>query len=149
VAFVGPSGSGKSTVLNLVLRFYDQRTGSVTIDGVDVRQVSQESPRARMGVVFQDSPLFNDGLYARLWRKEGGFSVSEDGSEARVSVKRLRDCPPFSTLSETELSDLADLLHTVHYPAETVVAVQGKTEEHFYIIVRGKVKVERGFVYRS
>ena len=59
VAFVGASGSGKSTILNLVMRFYDPQAGSVTIDGIDVRQVTQASLRARMGVVFQESFLFN------------------------------------------------------------------------------------------
>jgi ATP-binding cassette subfamily B protein len=66
VAFVGASGSGKSTILNLVMRFYDPQAGSVTIDGIDVRQVTQESLRARMGVVFQESFLFNLSIRENL-----------------------------------------------------------------------------------
>ena len=59
VAFVGPSGSGKSTVLNLAVRFYDPAVGSVCFDGTDIRQASQESLRSQMGIVFQESFLFN------------------------------------------------------------------------------------------
>jgi ATP-binding cassette, subfamily B, bacterial len=59
VAFVGLSGSGKSTVLNLVMRFYDPNQGRVQMDGQDLRQVSQASLHAQMGVVLQDTFLFN------------------------------------------------------------------------------------------
>jgi len=59
VAIVGPSGCGKSTILNLLTRNYDPTSGSVTIDGLDLRQVSQESLRAQLGVVFQDTALFD------------------------------------------------------------------------------------------
>ncbi len=58
-AFVGPSGCGKSTILNLIMRLYDPAAGSVSIDGVDIRQVSQSSLRAQMGTVLQDNVLFN------------------------------------------------------------------------------------------
>lgn len=59
VAFVGPSGSGKSTVLSLLLRFHDPSRGRVTMDGCDLRTVTQESLRSRIGIVFQESFLFN------------------------------------------------------------------------------------------
>jgi ATP-binding cassette subfamily B protein len=59
VALVGGSGSGKSTVLNLLLRFYDPDSGAITVDGRDVRTVTQDSLRAQIGIVFQDSILFN------------------------------------------------------------------------------------------
>lgn len=59
VAFVGPSGSGKSTILRVLMRLYEPDDGVVEIDGVDVTTRSLESLRARMGVVFQDSFLFN------------------------------------------------------------------------------------------
>jgi len=280
VAFVGSSGSGKSTILNLVMRFYDPQEGSVTIDSIDARAITQESLRARMGVVFQESFLFNlsikenlllgrpnatdaeieaaarsaeihdaimempqkydtivgerggmlsggqrqrlaiaralinnpeilildeatsaldpvteeainatlehvgrsrtvlmvshrlasvrtmdrivvldhgrvceegrhddllkrNGIYAKLWDKQAGFSLSKNGQEVTVSTDRLREYPLFSKLSEPDVSTLAGLLLTVNVPAGEVIVAEGKSEEHFFIIVRGKVKVER------
>jgi ATP-binding cassette subfamily B protein len=280
VAFVGSSGSGKSTILNLVMRFYDPQNGYVTVDNIDIRTITQESLRKLMGVVFQESFLFNlsikenlrlgrpdatddeiekaarsaeihnaimempqgyntqvgergstlsggqrqrlaiaralinnpeilildeatsaldpvteeainatleevgrmrtvlmvshrlasvrsmdriivldhgriceqgkhedllkiNGIYAKLWNKQGGFTISKDGLEAMVSPNRLREYPLFSRLHESDIDDLAKLLLTVHVPANEVVAKEGASEEHFFIIVRGKVKMER------
>jgi ATP-binding cassette subfamily B protein len=58
VALVGPTGAGKSTIINLILRFYDVTSGSVKIDGIDVRDVTQASLRRQMGIVLQDNILF-------------------------------------------------------------------------------------------
>jgi ATP-binding cassette subfamily B protein len=60
VAVVGPSGSGKSTLARLLFRFYDVGSGAITIDGQDIRQVTQSSVRRAMGIVPQDTVLFND-----------------------------------------------------------------------------------------
>lgn len=60
VALVGQSGSGKSTIANLLTRFYDVNEGSISIDGVDIRDMDLQSLRALMGLVTQDSILFND-----------------------------------------------------------------------------------------
>jgi ATP-binding cassette subfamily B protein len=62
VAIVGPSGAGKSTVSRILLRFYDVAGGRVTIDGQDIRDVTQHSLRAAIGVVPQDTVLFNDTI---------------------------------------------------------------------------------------
>ncbi|KAJ3053629.1 Homocysteine S-methyltransferase 1, partial [Quaeritorhiza haematococci] len=62
VALVGPSGSGKSTILRLLFRFYDVQGGRVLIDGQDVRSVTQKSLRGAVGVVPQDTVLFNDTI---------------------------------------------------------------------------------------
>ena len=62
VALVGQSGSGKSTIANLLTRFYDVSTGSVEIDGVDIRDLDIHSLRGMMGLVTQDSILFNDTI---------------------------------------------------------------------------------------
>jgi ABC-type transport system involved in Fe-S cluster assembly fused permease/ATPase subunit len=62
VAIVGPSGAGKSTVSRILLRFYDVAGGRVTIDGQDIRDVTQASLRAALGVVPQDTVLFNDSI---------------------------------------------------------------------------------------
>ena len=62
VALVGQSGSGKSTIANLLTRFYDINNGSISIDGEDIRDLSKESVRGLMGLVTQDSILFNDTI---------------------------------------------------------------------------------------
>jgi len=62
VALVGQSGSGKSTIANLVTRFYDVNNGEITIDGVDIRDLKKKSLRHLMGLVTQDSILFNDTI---------------------------------------------------------------------------------------
>lgn len=62
VAIVGPSGAGKSTLSRLLFRFYDVQSGAITIDGRDIRNVTQKSLRAAIGMVPQDTVLFNDTL---------------------------------------------------------------------------------------
>ena len=66
VALVGASGSGKSTVSLLVPRFYDVQSGAITIDGVDVRDLTLDSLRAQIGVVFEESFLFSDSLRSNI-----------------------------------------------------------------------------------
>ena len=66
VAAVGSSGAGKSTLARLLFRFYDVGTGSITIDGQDIRHVTQDSLRAAIGVVPQDTVLFNDSIYYNI-----------------------------------------------------------------------------------
>ena len=76
VAIVGPSGAGKSTVSRILLRFYDVAGGRVTIDGQDIRDVTQTSLRAAMGVVPQDTVLFNDTI---LYNIRYGRPEASDG----------------------------------------------------------------------
>jgi ATP-binding cassette subfamily B protein len=66
VAVVGPSGAGKSTLSRLLFRFYDIWDGRITIDGVDIREVTQSSLRAAIGIVPQDTVLFNDTVYYNI-----------------------------------------------------------------------------------
>jgi ATP-binding cassette, subfamily B, heavy metal transporter len=66
VAVVGSSGSGKSTLARLLFRFYDVNRGRITIDGQDIREVQQASVRAAIGVVPQDTVLFNDTIYYNI-----------------------------------------------------------------------------------
>jgi ATP-binding cassette subfamily B protein len=66
VAVVGHSGAGKSTLARLLFRFYDVTGGRITIDGQDLRQVTQESLRRAIGIVPQDTVLFNDTIYYNL-----------------------------------------------------------------------------------
>ena len=84
VAFIGRSGSGKSTVLNLLMRSYDPDQGRILIDGQDTRQVSLASLRAQMGVVFQDTFLFNLSLREniRMGRLEASDAEVETAAQA-------------------------------------------------------------------
>src|SRR5690606_8835285 len=66
VAIVGPSGAGKSTISRILFRFYDISAGRVTIDGQAIRDVTQKSLRAAIGVVPQDTVLFNDTIFYNI-----------------------------------------------------------------------------------
>ena len=66
VAVVGPSGGGKSTLVRLLFRFYDTDEGRITIDGQDIREVTQQSVREAIGIVPQDTVLFNDTIYYNI-----------------------------------------------------------------------------------
>ena len=66
VAFVGPSGGGKSTLLDLMPRFYDPQEGSISIDGVDIKNITLSSLRSLMGIVTQEIYLFNDTIFNNI-----------------------------------------------------------------------------------
>ena len=85
VAVVGPSGSGKSTLVRLLFRFYEVGDGAVTIDGQDVRAVTQLSLRRAIGVVPQDTVLFNDTVAANIAYGRPGASQEEIEAAARVA----------------------------------------------------------------
>lgn len=85
VAIVGSSGSGKSTIGRLLFRFYDVGSGSLTIDGQDVRDVTQESLHAQVGVVPQDTVLFNDTIHYNIAYGRPGASEAEIREAARAA----------------------------------------------------------------
>jgi ATP-binding cassette subfamily B protein len=85
IAIVGQSGSGKSTLLSLLARFYDPDAGSVTIDGTDLRSVSQVSLRSQMGIVFQESFLFNTTVRENIRMGRADASDQEVETAARVA----------------------------------------------------------------
>lgn len=84
-AIVGYSGSGKSTISKLLLRFYDVHAGKVSIDGIDVRDVTQASLRAHIGVVAQDTILFNDTIRANISYGKPGATQEEIEAAARTA----------------------------------------------------------------
>jgi ATP-binding cassette subfamily B protein len=108
VAVVGPSGAGKSTISRILLRFYDISGGRVTIDGQDIRDVTQKSLRAAFGVVPQDTVLFNDTILynirygrpdasdrevmeaARLAQIDGFIRTLPDGYNSMVGERGLK-----------------------------------------------------------
>ncbi len=85
VAVVGPSGAGKSTLARLIFRFYDVDAGSITIDGQDIRQVTQRSLRRRIGIVPQDPVLFNDTILQNLRYARPDASREEVEAAARMA----------------------------------------------------------------
>ncbi|MBL8481744.1 MAG: ATP-binding cassette domain-containing protein [Rhodocyclaceae bacterium] len=85
VAFVGASGSGKSTLLNLLLRFYDPARGRVVFDGVDIRGATQDSLRAQIGVVFQESFLFDTSVRDNIRMGRPQATEAEIATAARLA----------------------------------------------------------------
>lgn len=77
LAIVGPSGSGKSTLARLLFRFYDVNGGRILIDGKDVRELTQDSLRSHIGVVPQDTVLFNDTIFYNIQYGRPGASKQE------------------------------------------------------------------------
>ncbi|MBM3565030.1 MAG: ABC transporter ATP-binding protein/permease [Alphaproteobacteria bacterium] len=85
VAIVGPSGSGKSTVSRILFRFYEFQGGAVTIDGQDIRSVRQESVRAAIGMVPQDTVLFNDTISYNIAYGRPDATADEIEQAARLA----------------------------------------------------------------
>ncbi|QVQ29045.1 ABCB family ABC transporter ATP-binding protein/permease [Achromobacter deleyi] len=85
VAVVGTSGAGKSTIARLLFRFYDTDSGSIAIDGQDVRDVTQASVRAAIGVVPQDTVLFNDTIHYNIGYGRPGATDGEIQAAARLA----------------------------------------------------------------
>jgi ATP-binding cassette, subfamily B, heavy metal transporter len=83
LAIVGPSGGGKSTIARLLFRFYDVDTGAIRIDGQDLREVTQESVRRAIGVVPQDTVLFNDTIRYNIGYGRPGAADAEIEEAAR------------------------------------------------------------------
>ncbi len=85
LAIVGPTGAGKSTISRLLFRFYDVSAGSVEIDGIDVRNLTQSSLRAAIGVVPQDTVLFNDTIGYNIAYGKPGATTAEVERAARLA----------------------------------------------------------------
>jgi ATP-binding cassette subfamily B protein len=89
VAVVGPSGAGKSTLARLLYRFYDVTGGAITIDGQDIRQVTQASLRGAIGIVPQDTVLFNDTVGYNIGYGRAG--ATQDQIEAAARAAHIHD----------------------------------------------------------
>lgn len=83
VALVGQSGSGKSTIANLVTRFYDVNQGNIKIDGINIKELSKKSLRGMLGLVTQDSILFNDTV-------QNNISLGKEGATAEEIIEAAK-----------------------------------------------------------
>ncbi|MBP0904056.1 ABC transporter ATP-binding protein [Mariniflexile gromovii] len=90
VALVGESGSGKSTLANLITRFYDVNKGSITFDGVDIRDVTTKSLREQMGIVAQDSILFNDTIAKNI-----SLGIDDANEEKIIAAAKVANAHNF------------------------------------------------------
>lgn len=108
LAVVGPSGAGKSTLLDLIPRFYDPTAGAIRIDGTDLRDVTMDSLRARMGIVTQETILFNDTVYNNI-----AYGRST-GTASREQVRRA-----------AEMANAASFIEQMPEGYETVVGARG------------------------
>lgn len=100
VAFVGPSGVGKTTLVNLLPRFYEVTAGSISVDGIDIRDMTMESLRKQIGVVQQDVFLFNGTIRENVLY--GKLDATDEEIEAAIDASQLRDV----------VSDLPNGIHT-------------------------------------
>ncbi len=89
-ALVGPSGGGKSTLADLLPRFYDPISGEVTIDGIDIKDAKVKSVRAQMGIVTQQSILFNDTIFNNI-----AFGTEEATMEAVIEASKIANAHEF------------------------------------------------------
>ncbi len=90
IAIVGPSGSGKSTLVDLVPRFYDPHEGKITIDGINLKEVKQEYLRDLMGIVTQETILFNDSVAANI-----GYGVKDVLIENIIEAAKIANAHNF------------------------------------------------------
>ncbi len=89
IAIVGPSGAGKSTISRLLFRFYDVTSGAILIDGQDIRDVKQDSLRAAIGIVPQDTVLFNDTIGYNI--RYGRPAATEEEVREAARLARIED----------------------------------------------------------
>ena len=85
IGIVGKSGVGKSTLINLVMRMYDVSEGAIKIDGIDIRDISQESLRSQIGVVLQETFLFSGTIYDNIAYAKPGATRDEVITAAKIA----------------------------------------------------------------
>lgn len=90
IGLVGKSGTGKSTLINLIMRMYDVEEGSILVDGIDIRDYSQESLRSQIGVVLQETFLFSGSIYQNI-----AYAKPSASREEIIAVSKLAGCHDF------------------------------------------------------
>jgi ATP-binding cassette subfamily B multidrug efflux pump len=84
IALVGPTGAGKTTIINLLTRFYDVNEGSITIDGLDIREMEKDSLRSQLGLVLQDVYLFSGTIRENI--RFGRLDATDEEVEAAAQL---------------------------------------------------------------
>ena len=95
VALVGPSGGGKSTMMDLIPRFYDPKSGSIFIDGINFKDLKTDSIRAQMGIVNQESILFNDTIFNNI-----SFAKADATREEVIEAAKIANAHDFIISTE-------------------------------------------------
>ena len=90
IGLVGKSGTGKSTLINLIMRMYDVEEGSICVDGIDIRDYSQESLRSQMGIVLQETFLFSGTIYQNI-----AYAKPTASRDEIIAVSKLAGCHEF------------------------------------------------------
>lgn len=90
IGLVGKSGVGKSTLINLIMRMYDVEDGSICVDGIDIRDISQDALRSQMGVVLQETFLFSGTIYQNI-----AYAKPDATREEVIAVAKLAGCHSF------------------------------------------------------
>ncbi len=90
IALVGPSGGGKSALVDLIPRFYDPQSGQILLDGVDIRKYKLDSFRKQMGIVTQESILFNDTIFHNI-----AFGIEDPREETVINAARIANAHDF------------------------------------------------------
>jgi subfamily B ATP-binding cassette protein MsbA len=90
IALVGPSGGGKSTISDLIPRFYDPTQGQILIDGIDIKDCTMESLREQMGIVNQESLLFNDTIFSNI-----AFGIENATKEQVIHAAKVANAHNF------------------------------------------------------
>ena len=106
IAFVGNSGGGKTTIVNLIPRFYDIKSGSITIDGIDIRDYTLESLRQNIAIVFQDNFLFSGTI------RENILLGNENATEEMIS-------------KAVKMAYLDDFISSLEYGLDTLIGERG------------------------
>lgn len=110
IALVGPTGAGKTTIINLLTRFYDVTKGSIKIDGTDIRDIEKNSLRNSLGIVLQDTVLFNESVmenirYGKLDATDEEVIEAAKLADAHSFIKRLPD--GYNTILKEDASNIS------------------------------------------
>ena len=162
VAIVGPTGAGKTTLVNLLMRFYDVRGGSITVDGVDIRQMRRAALRRGFGLVLQDTWLFHGTIRANIayGREDATPQAVVDAARAAHADHFIRTLPGgYDTLLNEDASNISQGQRQLLTIARTILAdpailildeatsnVDTRTEVAIQAAMRNLMRGRTGFV---